>query len=135
MFGKNDKSVKIGKIDSLISAGTVVEGDIQFKGGLRIDGYVKGSVRPAEDAQNASVIVSEHGRVDGSIKATHAVIDGIVNGPLEATEHLDLQPKARITGDIRYSVLEMHHGAVVQGALAHIDNSKSVLKLAASNPS
>lgn len=133
MFGKSSTPVKVGTIDSLISAGTIIDGDIRFKGGLRIDGHVRGNVMPSDDATSASVIVSEHGRVDGSIRATHAVIDGIVNGPLQATEHLDLQPKARITGDITYSALEMHHGAVVQGVLAHTDSNKPALKLAASN--
>ena len=60
-------------------------------------------------------------------------IDGTVNGPVEATEHLDLQPKARVNGDIRYSALEMHHGAIVQGALSHMDGAKPALKLASSN--
>jgi cytoskeletal protein CcmA (bactofilin family) len=132
MFGKNQAAPKTGTIDSLIGAGTVIEGNLKFRGGLRIDGHVRGDLMPAEEGQACTVIVSEHGRIDGSLRAAHIVIDGTVNGPVEATQHLDLQPKARVTGDIRYSVLEMHHGAVVQGALAHVD-SKPTLKLATSN--
>jgi cytoskeletal protein CcmA (bactofilin family) len=133
MFGKTNSAPKTGTIDSLIGAGTVIEGNLKFRGGLRIDGHVQGHLSPADDAASCTVIVSEHGRVDGSLKASHVIIDGTVNGPVEATEHLDLQPKARVNGDIRYSALEMHHGAIVQGALSHMDSAKPALKLASSN--
>jgi cytoskeletal protein CcmA (bactofilin family) len=134
MFGgKSSNTPKTGTIDSLIGAGTVIEGNLKFRGGLRIDGVVQGHLVPADESSTTSVIVSEQGRIDGSIRASHVVIDGTINGPVEATEHLDLQPKAKVTGDIRYKALEMHHGAVVQGVLSHIDSVKPALKLASSN--
>jgi cytoskeletal protein CcmA (bactofilin family) len=134
MFGSKSASTpKTGTIDSLIGAGTVIEGNLKFRGGLRVDGVVQGHLAPADESSATSVIVSEQGRVEGSIRASHVVIDGTVNGPVEASEHLDLQPKARVTGDIRYKALEMHHGAVVQGVLSHSDGAKPALKLAASN--
>lgn len=136
MFGgKSANTPKTGTIDSLIGAGTIIEGNLKFRGGLRIDGVVQGHLIPADESSATSVIVSEQGRVEGSIRASHVVIDGSVNGPVEATEHLDLQPKARVTGDIRYKALEMHHGAVVQGVLSHLDSAKPALKLASSNAS
>jgi 4-hydroxyphenylpyruvate dioxygenase len=42
MFGK--RKAATGSIESLIGAGTVIEGDVRFKGGLRIDGIVHGNV-------------------------------------------------------------------------------------------
>ncbi len=135
MFKKSDRSAATGTIDSLIGAGTSIEGNLKFRGGLRVDGHVTGSLTPADADVACTVVISEQGRVDGSIKATHVVVNGIVNGPVEATEHLDLQPKARITGDIRYKALEMHHGAVVDGALSHVDSARPGLKLASVNQS
>ena len=45
MFGKKDEKRPKGRIDSLIGAGTVIEGNIRFSGGLRIDGEVKAMSR------------------------------------------------------------------------------------------
>jgi cytoskeletal protein CcmA (bactofilin family) len=49
------------------------------------------------------------------------VINGTVNGPLIANDYLELQPNARITGDVTYRTLEIHVGAVIQGRLEHVE--------------
>ena len=47
---------------------------------------------------------------------------------------LELQPKARVVGDVRYELLEMHPGALVEGTLKPLKSAeKPALKLAASN--
>lgn len=133
MFGKTSKPNN--RIDSLIGAGTVIEGNITFAGGLRIDGEVRGNVCAAE-GQLGTLVVSEHARVDGEIRVSHLVVNGTVNGPVHSSESLELQPRARVTGDVEYNTLEMHLGAVVQGRLVHQGtvNAKPVeLKLAASH--
>ena len=63
--------------------------------------------------------MSEQARVDGEIHVSHAVINGAVAGPVHAAEYLELQPKAHVTGDVHYSALEVHLGAVVEGRLVH----------------
>lgn len=132
LFKKSGKPQS--RIDSLIGAGTVIAGDIQFVGGLRIDGEVKGNVHVVGD-QPGTLVVSEHARVEGEITVSHLVINGTVIGPVHAMEFLELQPKARVTGDVEYNSVEMHLGAVVQGRLVHQGvPAKSVeLKLASSN--
>jgi len=65
-------------------------------------------------------VVSEKARVDGRIQVTHVVVNGTVNGPVIATDYLELQPKARVAGDVSYRTLEMHVGAVIQGRLEHV---------------
>jgi cytoskeletal protein CcmA (bactofilin family) len=106
------------RIESLIGAGTVVQGDVTFKGGLRIDGHIRGNVVAAE-GEPGTLVVSEHARVDGEIRVSHVVINGTVNGPIDAESQLELQAKARVVGDVAYGTLEMHVGAVLQGRLAH----------------
>ncbi len=117
MFG-DKKHPPQKRIDCLIGAGTTVRGDIVFKGGLRIDGQVHGNVATA-DGQTGTLVVSEHARVEGEIRVSHIVINGTVEGPVAAGDYLELQPKARVTGDVAYKTLEMHVGAVVQGRLNH----------------
>lgn len=132
LFQKSGKPQ--GRIDSLIGAGTVITGDIQFVGGLRIDGEVKGNVHVVAD-QAGTLVISEHARVEGEIAVSHLVINGTVIGPVRAHEFLELQPKARVTGDVEYNTIEMHLGAVVQGRLVHqgVPAKAVELKLASSN--
>jgi len=123
------KSSPLKRIDSLIGTGTVVRGDVTFKGGLRIDGHVEGNVIAAE-GESGTLVVSEQACVDGAIRVSHVVVNGTVNGPIVVKDHLELQPKARVAGDISYGTLEMHVGAVVQGRLSHDEpGSASVVEL------
>ncbi len=106
------------RIDSLIGEGTVVEGNVIFNGGLRIDGRIKGNVLAAGD-QPSTLVLSERARVEGEIRVSHAVVNGTVMGPVYASEYVELQPKCNVTGDVHYKTLEIQLGAVVEGRLVH----------------
>jgi cytoskeletal protein CcmA (bactofilin family) len=122
-------------IRSLISEGTVLRGELRFRDGLRIDGEVQGDV-VADSATHSLVVISEKARVHGKVNAGHVIINGEVKGPVTSSEMLELQPKAHVVGDIRYEVLEMHPGAMVDGELRPLKNGeKPALKLASSNNS
>lgn len=133
MFGKKVEGAPQGRIDSLIGAGTRVEGSIRFTGGLRVDGEVVGSVEAAEGASSSTLVLSEHARVEGAIRVAHLVTNGTVVGPVTVGESLEIQSKARIVGDVEYTIIEMHQGAVVEGRMVHRDGKSVELKLAASN--
>lgn len=133
--GKKPSSPK--EIGSLIGAGTQVIGDVVFVGGLRIDGHVQGAVRCKEGDKGGMLVISETGVVEGEVCSAHLVVAGRINGPVFASELVELQPKARVNGNVRYRALEMHHGAVVDGQLSHEGEPGSVaasLKIASSNP-
>lgn len=117
MFGKKPPKPQT-RIDSLIGAGTRIEGNVIFAGGLRIDGEVKGDVRCAE-GQAGTLVISEHARVEGQIAVAHLVVNGTIAGPVHATDFVELQPRSRVTGDVHYTSIEMHLGAVVDGRLVH----------------
>jgi cytoskeletal protein CcmA (bactofilin family) len=131
MFGNKTPTTQ-KTIGTLIGTGTVIEGTITYTGGLRIDGTIKGDVR-CGTGDSCMVVISEHGKVEGEVHAAHLVVSGAVNGPLHVSELLELQPKARITGDVHYRALEIHHGAVVEGRLiynAAAADGRPALKLA-----
>ena len=119
MFGRKKNHVPQKQIDSLIGAATTINGDITFTGGLRVDGCVNGFIHSASDAPS-TLVVSEKAIVSGEIRVSHIVIDGTVNGPVNATEYLELLPNARINGDVGYRTIEMQVGAVVDGRLLHV---------------
>ena len=129
MWGHKKHSTPQKRIDSLIGAGTVVDGDVTFTGGLRIDGHVRGNV-VAANSEPGTLVVSEQAKVDGEIRVSHVVVNGTVNGPVTADDYLELQSKARIVGDVSYKMLEMHVGAVIQGRLDHAEpGTASVVEL------
>jgi cytoskeletal protein CcmA (bactofilin family) len=106
------------RIDSLIGAGTVIEGNINFTGGLRVDGEIKGNVVAAA-GQPSTLVLSEQARIEGEIHVSHLVVNGTISGPVHAAEFLELQARSRVRGDVHYNTLEMHLGAVVDGRLVH----------------
>ncbi|MDO8312611.1 MAG: polymer-forming cytoskeletal protein, partial [Sideroxyarcus sp.] len=81
-------------------------------------------------AKASTLVLSEHARVDGEISVTHLVLNGTVTGPIEASEYLELQSKAKVTGDVKYKTLEIQLGAIVEGKLVHIsESSEKVVSL------
>ena len=128
MFGKKAQP----PIKSLIAHGTRVDGTLIFTEGLRIDGEVVGDVRAATE-EPSMLVISEAATVQGTVHADHVIVNGTVRGPVHAAELLELQPKARIEGDVSYRALEMHQGAVIAGQLQPLEagEEKPLLKLAA----
>ena len=133
MFGKRDDGKPQGRIDSLIGVGTLVEGNIRFTGGLRIDGEVKGNVEATEGASSSMLVLSEQARIEGAVLVAHLVTNGTVVGQVTVTEMLEMQSRAKVVGDVSYALIEMHQGAVIEGRLLHPASKSAELKLAASN--
>jgi cytoskeletal protein CcmA (bactofilin family) len=126
MWKRNKTTPPQKRIDSLIGAGTIVDGDISFSGGLRIDGQVRGNVTAA-NGDTCTLVVSEHARVDGEIRVSHVVINGTINGPVTADDYVELQAGARIVGDVSYRQIEMRVGAVIQGRLIHAEQGSAAV--------
>lgn len=128
MFGKQ----KQPPIRTLIGEGTLVRGEIRFAEGLRVDGEIEGDVIAAE-GQGSMLVVSEKARIAGKVSAGHVIINGEVSGPVRSDELLELQSKARIVGDVRYELLEMHQGATIDGELRPLkaEDKPALVKLAA----
>lgn len=117
MFDKKSSKPQ-SRIDSLVGATTRIEGNLFFSGGLRVDGSVRGNIAALPD-QEATLVISEHAQIDGEVQATHIVVNGTVNGAVNATESLELQAGSRVKGDVHYKAIEMQQGAVVEGRLIH----------------
>lgn len=133
MFGNRKTNKPQNRIDSLIGRGTRIEGSLTFTGGLRVDGEIRGNVL-AIDGEASTLVLGENACIEGEVRVAHVVINGIVVGPIFASETLELQPNARVTGDVEYSCIEIQQGAVLQGQMNYLGNTKSVeLKLAVSS--
>ncbi|HSS07261.1 MAG TPA: polymer-forming cytoskeletal protein [Rhodanobacteraceae bacterium] len=120
MFGNNKRNgngVAVAAITTLIAEGTVIRGDVEFIGGLHLDGMIEGAI--SADGADAVLTLSEKGRVNGEIRASNAVINGRVHGDIVVAERLELASGARIEGNVYYKVLEMAAGAQVNGKMIY----------------
>jgi len=121
MFGNRKKSSAASSVplSTLIAEGVEITGDLAFNGGVRIDGRVKGDLigRTAEGQGPSLLVLSDKGRIEGSVRCGDAVINGTITGDLDVEHRLELQSDARISGTIRYRELQMDVGASVTGHL------------------
>ena len=121
MLGKKPAPAEVqkptDKIDTLIGPNTDITGDINFSGGLRVDGKLTGNVSARDDSSNSLLTISEQGEISGNVTVPHVVINGIVNGNVSSSGKVLLQSKAKIVGDVYYSSIEMELGATVNGSM------------------
>jgi len=115
-LAKKSNEKPCNTIDTLVGVRTELKGDIVFSGGLRIDGKIRGNITATGEG-NSTLVLSENAQVTGDVTVPHMIINGKVNGNVHASERIELQAKAEITGDVIYKVLEITAGAVIDGAL------------------
>ena len=133
MFGVKKGKTPPNSIDSLIGAGTRIDGNVTFSGGLRVDGEVHGNIS-SESGEQGTVVISEKASVEGSIWVGHGVINCTVIGPVFAGESRGLLPSARVTGACASCQFAILPRPSIQGRLVHQTSVKAVeLKLATSN--
>jgi cytoskeletal protein CcmA (bactofilin family) len=116
MFTRNSRAPRI---DTLIGKSAYVRGDVEFAGGLHVDGHVGGSVR-SDPASPATLSVSESGSIDGAVEVPNVVLHGAVRGDIHARERLVLGATARVEGNVYYGVIEMALGAQIMGKLVRL---------------
>ena len=106
-------------IDTLIGKGVRVQGDIDFLGGMHLDGAIAGNVRSGS-GPDSTLSVSEVGSIEGSVEVPNVILQGQVRGDIRATERVVLGATARVEGDVYYGVIEMTLGAQIMGKLVRI---------------
>lgn len=112
------KAFSASNITTLVSKATDVTGDIHFSGTLEIEGRIFGNIYAADDS-TAEVRVRETGIVKGEIQAPLVIINGVVEGDVYSSNHLELAAKARVKGNVYYHLIEMVMGSEVNGSLCH----------------
>lgn len=117
-FSSSPAPAKGAAMDTLIGRQTEIIGDVNFSGGLHVDGRIKGNVASASD-KSSSLSVSESGVIEGNVKVSNVVVNGRIAGEVRASERLTLGSKARVVGDVRYRILQMEAGALVNGQLIY----------------
>ena len=118
MFNRDKRnSNRVAAISTLIAENTTIRGDVQFSGGLHLEGTIEGSI--GAEGPDAVLTLSRKGRVNGEVRVSNMVIDGTVVGDVFVTERIELAANARIDGNVHYKLLEMTAGAQVNGKMLH----------------
>ncbi len=126
------RKFKPPKVSTVIGQGTKVVGDLNFSGGLHLDGGIQGNVS-ADPESHATLTVSELGRIEGDVRVDNLILNGTVVGDVYANERVELASKARVTGTVHYRLLEMAMGAEVNGQLVHCDEAPTPAVLTAAD--
>jgi cytoskeletal protein CcmA (bactofilin family) len=114
---------KQARIDTLIGKATRVKGDVNFAGGLHLDGHIGGNVR-AEPSATSTLSVSETGSIEGSVEVSNVMLNGVVKGDIYARERVVLGATARVTGNVYYGIIEMTLGAEIMGKLMQVSSER-----------
>ena len=112
------KQSKNANVGTLIGPKTRINGDIEFTGGLHLDGYINGNVK-GDSNQSTFLSVSQQGSIEGSVIAPNVILNGIVKGDIDASGRIELGSNARVMGNVHYTVIETAVGAQINGKLIH----------------
>ncbi|NIJ69374.1 polymer-forming cytoskeletal protein [Xanthomonas sp. 60] len=128
MFGSS-KSSRDGQlvVDALIGNQVVIRGDVEFSGGLYVEGRILGRVIAQEGAGGATLTLAENGVIEGEVSAQVVVISGRMEGDVHASERVELAASARVNGNVHYQVVEMSAGAQLNGRLIHASSPMAAL--------
>ena len=126
MFNRDSKPVQI---DTLIARSVRVKGDVEFAGGLHLDGQVAGGVR-ADPRTPASLSVGDTGSIEGPVEVTDLVLHGAVRGDIVARGRVVLGASARVEGNLYYGVIEMTLGAQITGKLVRLEQGEAAAEQA-----
>jgi cytoskeletal protein CcmA (bactofilin family) len=105
------KSKTSDALTMLLGPGTAVEGTIEFKDTVRLEGSVNGKI----SSFDGTVIIGETAEVQGDIMVNIAIIRGKVNGKIEARTRIEIYPPARIEGDIQSRAVSIQSGVIFNG--------------------
>jgi len=122
MFSRDTKQARI---DTLIGKASRVHGDLEFAGGLHLDGSIAGNVR-ANPVEGSSLSISEGGSIEGNVEAWNVMLNGTVRGDIVARGRMVLGATAQVQGNVYYGVIEMTLGAQIMGKLTRLSEQAVV---------
>ncbi|BAU52319.1 bactofilin family protein [Mucilaginibacter gotjawali] len=119
IFSKKDKvTLDLQSISTLISEGSILDGNLKAPAFARIDGQVTGDVMVDE-----GLILGEKGSILGNIITKEMVVYGTITGNIQ-TNSLEIKASGKISGEIRTQTLVVENGAVYNGSLSMTQNHK-----------
>jgi cytoskeletal protein CcmA (bactofilin family) len=106
-------SDRISVSPTLIGSGSHFAGDLTCESDLVIAGLING-----DGIVRGALTLSEGGRWEGNIQATHAVVAGEIQGSITVAEKLEIRKSARIQGSVKAKIIAIAEGGVIDADMA-----------------
>jgi cytoskeletal protein CcmA (bactofilin family) len=116
-------------ISTLLGAGTAVEGTLEFRDTIRLDGQVRGKII----SPSGTLIVGEKALIEAEVSVGTAIIKGTVNGRVEAQDRVEIYAPARINGDVVTPSIAIDAGVVFNGQCTMLTADSPTAKKAPSD--
>ncbi len=116
------RDIKEGRLSGFVGHGTILSGDTNFQAMLRVDGQLVGTVT----SDSGTLLVGSNGQVDANISVASAVVNGVINGDIIASEKVQLGRTARVVGNIQTPRILIEEGAIFEGSCAMMKSREAV---------
>ena len=107
---RSPESGELGELNGFLGEGERFDGDVSFRGALRIDGRVEGA-----SVRGEALIIGERGHIDAEIHVERLQVSGHVRGNITAQRWVELLDTSQVTGTIRTPRLTIWRGAIFNG--------------------
>src|ERR1700691_4648499 len=94
-----------------IGKSVVIKGELSGSEDLYVDGQVEGSI----SLKGNSLTVGPNGSVKATVDAKVIVVQGKLEGNVQASDRVDLRKSAVVTGDIATQRISIEEGAYLKG--------------------
>src|ERR1700727_2394078 len=94
-----------------IGKSVVIKGELSGSEDLYVDGQVEGSIA----LKGNSLTVGPNGQVKATVDAKGVVVQGKLEGNIQASDRVDLRKSAIVTGDISTQGISIEEGAYLKG--------------------
>ena len=114
MNGRKGRTRHMKKADQdiqMLGSQVVLEGNLVFEGTLYMNGHVKGAI----ESRTGTIVIGEDAVIHADVFVRNATIKGEIKGTVQATEHIELHPQARVYGDLNAPAVQIDAGAIIEG--------------------
>jgi cytoskeletal protein CcmA (bactofilin family) len=94
-----------------IGKSVFIKGELSGSEDLYLDGRVEGSIQ----LKGNSLTVGPNGEVKANVDAKGIVVQGKLEGNVQASDRVDLRKSAIVTGDISAARISIEEGAFLKG--------------------
>ncbi len=116
---KTDKDIQ------MLGPQAVLEGNLVFEGTLFMNGHLKGAI----ESRAGAIVIGEDAMIHADVFVRTATINGEIKGTVRATERIELNPPARVFGDLNAPVVIIHEGVVFEGNCAIKPKEEAEMKI------
>jgi cytoskeletal protein CcmA (bactofilin family) len=108
--GNSKPSIISEEISAFLGKETLFEGKMTFQGVFRLDGKFEGEI-----FESGTLIIGESAVVKGKIGVNTIIINGLVEGEVNAQERVEIHSRGKLYGTLSTPILTINEGGILEG--------------------